>query len=159
MVPDSDVRPRSHISCIQSGTIYFHSDRDNVTYRIYALLDTQKQKLLEFLLHDPDSTSAPVPSPLPILGDLNNSTRVDPEEPILETGIYWHAWDRKDLPLHPEVADCRLRDVLDGLDWVSVADWMKSADRAADRRDRAWAAFIEEDQSGRTGNNDSERPK
>ena len=111
---------------------------------------------MDFLLHDPDSTSAPVPSPLPILGDENNRTRVDPEEPILETGIYRHAWDRKDLPLHPNCPDYRRRDVFDGLDWVTFDEWMESADRARERNERAWRALIEKDEAERKEDDDGE---
>ncbi len=74
--------------------VYFHSDRKDGTYRIYQLLLEQRNALLDFLLAQ-DPTSTPE-SPLPILGDEKNRVRVDPEEPIRETGIYRDLWERKD---------------------------------------------------------------
>src|SRR4051794_9885240 len=83
-----------------------------VTYRICRLLDTQKQALLNLLLYNGDETP---PSPLPIIPTEENDDRVDPEEPILETGIYRDPWERKDRPVAN--GDARMRDVFSSLDW------------------------------------------
>ncbi|KAK4235062.1 hypothetical protein C8A03DRAFT_46730 [Achaetomium macrosporum] len=83
-------------------TIYFHTDREHVTYRIYQLLPEQRNALLNFLTAD----AAPSTSPLPILGDENNRIRVDPEEPIQATGIYRDplrtCWDKLEYPTHED---------------------------------------------------------
>ncbi|KAM6523988.1 hypothetical protein FSOLCH5_004595 [Fusarium solani] len=111
--------------------VYLHPNRTNVTYRIYELLPEQKQALIEFLTAD----AAPPESPLPILGHDMNRNRVDPEEPIEETGIYRDLWERKELPLDaPDAA--RMRDVWDALDFPTQADKAASKRRAIERRDR-----------------------
>ncbi|CAM1507741.1 Fc.00g045890.m01.CDS01 [Cosmosporella sp. VM-42] len=74
--------------------VFFHADREEVTYRIYQLLDTQKQELLEFLLADGPQQRCP----LPILPDDNNRIRVDPEEPISLTRVYRDDWERNPPP-------------------------------------------------------------
>ena len=116
---------------LQSDVVYFHSDRWKVTYRIFALLDRQKEQLVNFLL------GADIASPLPILGDLENRTRVDPEEPIRETGIYRDIWERKERPLSTGWGDLRLRDVCVLHDWVTVEEWEESRSRAFARRNLA----------------------
>ncbi|KAM6535529.1 hypothetical protein FALCPG4_005085 [Fusarium falciforme] len=111
--------------------VYLHPNRTNVTYRIFELLPEQKQALIEFLTAD----AAPTESPLPILGHDMNRNRVDPEEPIEETGIYRDLWERKELPLDaPDAA--RMRDVWDVLDFPTQADKAASKRRAIERRDR-----------------------
>ncbi|KAJ4313479.1 hypothetical protein N0V84_009404 [Fusarium piperis] len=108
-----------------------HSNRTNVTYRIYELLPEQKQALLEFLT----ANAAPPESPLPILGHDMNRNRVDPEEPMEEMGIYRDLWEHKELPLDaPDAA--RMRDVWDALDYPTQADKVASKRRAIERRDR-----------------------
>lgn len=108
--------------------VYFHSDRYEITYRIYALLENQKQELLDFLVSEKSG-----PCPLPILGDMNNESRVDPEEPIEETGIYRDIWERKPLP--PDGPDLRRRDVWDTLDYPTEADFEGARGREIERRD------------------------
>ncbi|KAI1775497.1 hypothetical protein F4818DRAFT_441591 [Hypoxylon cercidicola] len=83
--------------------VFLHPDRYEITYRIYQLLGSQKQQLLDFLLFD-----TPGPSPFPILGDKKNDRRVDPEEDIEATGVYRDIWERKPLPL--DGSDLRQRD-------------------------------------------------
>ena len=94
---------------------------------------------MEFLLHNSDSIPAPIPWPLPLEGDLNNRTRVDREEHILETGLHRDTLERKDLPLNPEHFDFRLRHVFDGPNWASMWEWQESGDRAMERKERGWA--------------------
>lgn len=109
--------------------IYFHSNRQGVTYRIYQLVDDQKESLLDFLIAD--STGE---SPLPILGNERNWKRVDPEESIRQTGIYRDIWERKDLP--PDGPDERLRDVWDQLEFPTWSDLIGAQQRAMERRSR-----------------------
>jgi hypothetical protein len=133
----------------ESDDIYWHPNRANVTYRIFMLLPEQKKTLLHFLT----SNDSYLPSPLPILGDKNNRVRIDPEEPIQDTGINRDLWERKELPLG--APDRRLRDVYDdhGLDYVSFADYNVSSNRAFERRDRylygddadAWESASDDD--------------
>ncbi|KAK3943116.1 hypothetical protein QBC46DRAFT_422270 [Diplogelasinospora grovesii] len=96
--------------------VYFHSDRESVTYRVYELLPEQKQVLLDFLTAD----SPPPTCHLPILGDANNRNRVDPEEPSESTRIYRDMWERNENP--PETGDDRLRDVWDKDDYPPLQD-------------------------------------
>lgn len=102
-----------------------------MTYRIYKLLDTQKLALVAFLLSEATPGAA---CPLPILGGTENRQRVDPEEPIAETGIYRDLWERRPWP--DEAWDVRLRDVFDGLNWATMEAWCASAARGMDRRRR-----------------------
>ena len=122
---------------LQSDMVYFHTDRHDVTYRIYALLDRQKQQLVDFLL-GAQGNSPDMISPLPILGDKENRTRVDPEEHIRETGIYRDIWERKELPLSTSPSDFRLKDVFDGFDWVTYEEWQVSRRRARHRLELAY---------------------
>ncbi|KAH7131324.1 hypothetical protein EDB81DRAFT_906450 [Dactylonectria macrodidyma] len=120
-----DRRQQDFCTEADPDAIYFHADRREVTYRVFKLLDDQKQKLLQFLL----SPVTPPPScPLPILGDKNNRTRVDPEEPIQSTGIYRNLWERK--PLGEGDYDDRLRDVVDTFNYLSQDDWAAAKRRA-----------------------------
>ncbi|KAK7421122.1 hypothetical protein QQZ08_010126 [Neonectria magnoliae] len=102
--------------------VYLHADRRNVTYRIFKLLDEQKHVLVQ----------SPPNCPLPILGDLDNRERVDPEEPIESTGIYRDRWERK--PLSEDEWDSRLRDVVDTFNYVSQDEWAAAKTRAMKRR-------------------------
>ncbi|POR34375.1 Uncharacterized protein TPAR_05420 [Tolypocladium paradoxum] len=101
----------------QPNAIYSHSDRQKVTYRIWQLLDSQKQRLLDFpkLEHE----DVQIASPLPILCSHDNRRRIDPEE-----------------PLSPNDPDRRLRDVNTSLDWPTFDDWNESRQRAFERK---WA--------------------
>ncbi|KAK4106821.1 hypothetical protein N658DRAFT_563552 [Parathielavia hyrcaniae] len=87
---DPEVKPDA-----DPNAVYFHWDWEEVTYRIYRLLPKQRQALLDFLLAD----DPPFLMSLPILGDQDNRDRVDPEDPIQQTGIYRDLWERKELPL------------------------------------------------------------
>ncbi|KAI1759777.1 hypothetical protein GGR53DRAFT_470995 [Hypoxylon sp. FL1150] len=107
--------------------VFFHPDRYELTYRIYQLLDDQKQKMLDFLLSD-----SPGPSPFPILADENNDRRVDPEEDIEATGIYRNIWERRPLPL--DGPDARQRDVSDRLNYPTMKDWQEARSRCSERR-------------------------
>ena len=115
--------------------MYLHPERKDLTYRIFRLLDTQKAELLQFLQ---SSNGQPQISPLPILGDERNAERVDPEEPIEETGIYRDLWERK--PLGDRELDRRMKDVIDRTDFPTDADLYAAQDRGELRRERQWLA-------------------
>ena len=112
--------------------MYLHPDRNGITCRICKLLGEQKQDIVNLLLYDGD---APAPSPLPILPGRNNIDRVDPEEPISETGVYRDLWERKDRPVTRE--DFRLRDVYSRNDWPGGIDDKTDSGLRARRRQYA----------------------
>lgn len=113
----------------QPDSIWFHPDRSEVTSRIYKLLDDQKLALLEFL-----TTDSPDLDLLPILGDEKNDCREDPEQPINETGIYRHLWDRK--PVSEDTYDERLKDVWDQFEYPVLGDFMRAKSRAKELQQR-----------------------
>ncbi|KAI0892707.1 hypothetical protein F4806DRAFT_478902 [Annulohypoxylon nitens] len=112
-----------------TDAVFLHADRHEVTYRIYRLLESQKQQLLDFLLSD-----APGPSPLPILASNDNTRRVDPEEDIQDTGVYRDIWERKPLPLNSW--DGRLHCSWSKFDYPSWDDWLEAQRRCRERRNR-----------------------
>ncbi|KAI1463107.1 uncharacterized protein F4812DRAFT_448055 [Daldinia caldariorum] len=116
---------------VDPDAIYFHSDSSDVTYRIYRLLDSQKQQLMQFLLSE---VTPPPTCPLPIHGSLENRQRVDPEEPILEKGIYRDKWERR--PPSEDDGDDRLRDVTDDFNYVSFNDYLQARYRGVEMRQR-----------------------
>jgi hypothetical protein len=118
--------------------VYFHSDREDVTYRIYQLLPEQRSALDDFLIAE-----EPPASPLPILGNEDNRIRVDPEEPIQTTGIYRDPWERKDLA--PDAGDSRLRDVWDRMEYPTREDFSASRRRAFERKHRVIAEMSDSD--------------
>ncbi|KAK1764961.1 hypothetical protein QBC33DRAFT_579903 [Phialemonium atrogriseum] len=111
----------------QPDSIWFHSERVDVTYRMYQLLDEQKQQLLDFL-----TSESPDLNLLPILGDEKNTRREDPEEPLENTGIYRNIYERK--PLGEDDGDYRYKDVWDKFEFPTTADMMRARGRAYDRR-------------------------
>ncbi|KAK7993256.1 hypothetical protein PG989_006637 [Apiospora arundinis] len=110
------------------NAIYLHPDRYDASYRIVQLLPEQRQALLDFLTGE-DQPTTPL---LPIIVDRSNIYRVDPEEPMRETGIYRDLWERKDFP--PEAGDSRLRDVVDRHNFPTKAHWVAAHGRARARR-------------------------
>ena len=123
----------------QPDAVYFHSDRKRVTYRIYRLLDSQKQQLLDFLLSE---ETPPALCPLPILGDDENRQRVDPEEPIVDTGIYRDNWERKPPPW--DKPDGRVRDVKYTLNYPTMDDWKASRSRGFDKKEEMYRHLQED---------------
>jgi hypothetical protein len=121
-----------------TDAIYFHSDRYNITYRIYQLLPEQRKALLDFLI----STGPSPTNPLPTLGDERNRIRVDPEEPIQATGIYRDLWERKDLLLYGP--DERRRDVWDVREYPTLDDFSAAQRRARERMNRSYEMGEEE---------------
>lgn len=126
-----DRRDPNKFAEAQPDSIWFHSDRSEVTYRIYQLLDGQKLALLDFL-----TSEAPRQNVLPILGDEKNICREDPEQPIEETGIYRHIWDRK--PPSEDACDGRSRDVWDEFDYPTLTDFRRAQARARELRQRPY---------------------
>ncbi|KAF4856183.1 hypothetical protein CGCSCA4_v000797 [Colletotrichum siamense] len=124
-----DRRSPESASDVQNDSIWFHPDREDVTYRIFQLNEDQKLSLLEFL-----TSRNPDLSLLPILADEHNTRREDPEEPIENTGIYRDIWERK--PLSPEAYDQRSRDVWDSIDYPLMSDFERALHRAGERRRR-----------------------
>ncbi|OAA64739.1 hypothetical protein SPI_03386 [Niveomyces insectorum RCEF 264] len=123
----------------QLDAVYFHTNADNVTYRIYRLRNEQRQQLLQFLLSPLDVVASQTSCPLPIRGDDDNRVRIDPEEPMNETGIYRDLWERK--PLNDDDNDCRSRDVVDTFNFLSEDDYEAARGRymhMKDKRDEAY---------------------
>ncbi|KAI1422801.1 hypothetical protein F5Y12DRAFT_799294 [Xylaria sp. FL1777] len=112
---------------VDPDSIYFHSDKSMVTYRIYQLTEKQRCDLVNFLLSE---TTPPAECPIPILGNDENHDRVDPEESVLDTGVYRDVWERKTLG--DEDIDPR-KDVW-GIDWTSYRDFCKTRRRVASRQ-------------------------
>lgn len=128
-------------SCIQPGALYFHSNRRDVTYRIWQLLDTQKKALVDFLLSDGQGA----PNPLPTLPDTKNLVRVDPEDPIEETGIYRDAWERKPLAEDDIVSDPRTHCCMgDTVEYPNREDERRSKNKAWIRQALIRERLIEE---------------
>jgi hypothetical protein len=87
---------------------------------------------MQFLLSDTPPSSCP----LPIHGDMNNRKRIDPEEPIKETGIYRDKWERRALSANDH--DERLRDVLDDFNYVSREEFFDARSRAFELQTRRY---------------------
>ncbi|KAG5980139.1 hypothetical protein E4U55_004362 [Claviceps digitariae] len=71
--------------------VYLHSNRMDWTYRVWSLLDTQFQQLMEFLKGDPGT----IASPFPLCADEDNEHRYDPYDAMKEHNIYRDVWERK----------------------------------------------------------------
>lgn len=117
---------------MQPDAVFLHSNRKDVTYRIWQLLDTQKKALLDFLVSEQqdieENGKDGVVYPLPLYPDQKNLTRIDPEERISETGIYRSLWERK--PLGDEDGDPRSHCAsYNSLDYTSMADFERSKER------------------------------
>lgn len=122
-----DRRDPATCSDANPDSVWFHSERRDVTYRISQLLDGQKQQLLDFL-----TSESPDLNLLPILGDRKNTRREDPEEPAENAGIYRDLYERK--PLGMDEADFRIKDVWDRFEYPTWVDWDRAQGRAYDRR-------------------------
>lgn len=97
-------------------------------YRIYRLLDEQKQKLVQFLLSD--VTPPPHECPLPILPSDDNRQ----ESAIQSTGIYRDPWERQLRSL--DEGDMRVKDVVDTWNYLSFEDWREATKRGRRERNR-----------------------
>lgn len=125
-----------------SDAVFIHPDRDSVTYRICELTEVQKSSLIRFLLA-PLSERDSLQCPLPVIPDLKNIHRVDPEEPISWTGVYRDIWERE---LHPdELGDGRCRDVWskgDEYNFLNFEAWQEARGRYFSRYDRYPEGFF-----------------
>lgn len=74
--------------------MYWHSSRAMVTNRLYQLLDTQQEALLDFLLAEPEHPPL-APCPLPIIGGRENRVRVSTALAITVHQVYRDEWERK----------------------------------------------------------------
>ncbi|KFZ24515.1 hypothetical protein V502_01001 [Pseudogymnoascus sp. VKM F-4520 (FW-2644)] len=124
---------------IDPNAVYFHADRQGTTYRIYQLLDSQKEQLLDYLLSE---KTPPAFCPLPILATNDNRRRVDPEEHITDTGIYRDIWERKPPPWGE--LDFRIKDVMDELDYPTMDDWDASHRRGYEKKEEMYSRFDED---------------
>ncbi|KUI72066.1 hypothetical protein VM1G_07607 [Cytospora mali] len=129
-------KPRDCEPYEEPDAVFFHSNHKGVTYRIWQLLDTQKNELLDFLLPEigiEGNRDNSVRCPLPIYPDQKNLTRIDPEEPIYETGIYRDLWERK--PLGDDDGDPRSHCAsYNSLDYTGMVDFERSKERCWARR-------------------------
>lgn len=66
--------------------------------------------------------------------DEGNTVRVDPEEDIVDTGIYRDFWER--APLTLEDGDGRLKDVWISTDYPSMQDFDEAMTRGRARQER-----------------------
>jgi hypothetical protein len=73
---------------------------------------------MQFLLSE---TTPTVSCPIPIHGTEENRKRVDPEEPMKETGIYRDKWERR--ALSEDDPDRRLRTVMDSFNYLSAEEF------------------------------------
>lgn len=117
--------------------MFLHSNHKDVTYRIWQLLDTQKNELLDFLLSEKvdieGDGDAGVICPLPIYPDQKNLIRIDPEDPVNETGIYRDLWERK--PLEDKDGDPRTNcTAFNEIDYTSLIDYDRSRTRGCARK-------------------------
>lgn len=124
----------------QPDAVFLHSNHKDVTYRIWQLLDTQKNELLNLLLSEKvdiegHGDADGVICPLPFYPNQKNLIRIDPQEPTSETGIYRDLWERKPLS-DGNGGDSRTGCVAyNQMDYTSRADYDRS-------RERGWARRI-----------------
>jgi len=102
-----------------SATVWFHSFRDTVTRRIYALTEPQQAALVGFLQGGAGDGGCP----LPILADATNRERVDADIAIPERNIFRDRWERKiTVASYEEYVERHERDVLTAVDYPELAD-------------------------------------
>jgi hypothetical protein len=87
----------------QCREVFFHSDRKNVTDRIYALTEEQKQKLSAFFA----DTSNQQSNVLPVVGDSRNRVRVNHEDAVFMFHVYRDRWEREVLDYRQYPSRCR----------------------------------------------------
>jgi hypothetical protein len=89
--------------------VFFQSECRKVTFRIYTLSDEQKASLIAFLLSPPPTAD----HPLPILGNIDNRIRSDPEEATERYSIFRDRWERASIDPHSMNWTRRVRTELD----------------------------------------------
>lgn len=100
---------------LQYKDVWFHSHRQGVTIRPYALNEDQKINFVHFL-----RAAKPDDNLLPILGNETNRRRVDAEIAIAEHDIYRDRWERKIERYNYSDYVRRQRDVIDRLDYLDL---------------------------------------
>ncbi|KAK3896910.1 hypothetical protein C8A05DRAFT_39543 [Staphylotrichum tortipilum] len=104
---------------VDPNAVYFHSDREYVTYRIYQLLPDQRKALLGFLL---DNDPPKAPSPCWATGTIPSAST--PRSPYGQPASYRELWERKDLAR--DASDGRLGDVWVRDEYPTTEDWQRS---------------------------------
>ncbi|OAA68022.1 hypothetical protein SPI_00217 [Niveomyces insectorum RCEF 264] len=151
----------------RADAIYFHTNANGVTYRIYRLRDEQRQQLLQFLLSTAATSASPItpsavpsesfptPCPLPIRGDEDNRVRIDPEESVFDRGVYRDPWEHK--PLVDGDTDHRWRDVQDTFNFVSEEEYHDAFQRAVQLRKRYYDEEVDEELLARVAEENERR--
>ncbi|KAH6842445.1 hypothetical protein B0I37DRAFT_314033 [Chaetomium sp. MPI-CAGE-AT-0009] len=88
----------------QCREVFSHSDRKNVTDRIYALTEEQKQKLSAFFADASNQQS----NVLPVVGDSRNRVRVNHEDAVFMFHVYRDRWEREVLDYRQYPSRCRV---------------------------------------------------
>lgn len=109
--------------------IWLFPDCRDVSYRLFQLLEEQKQQFLQFLLAELPNLEL-----FPILDNETNAVREDPEEECQTTGIYRNDWERSGLS-DEEEGDSKSRTCSTTFDYPTWSDLMRAKRRARDRRD------------------------
>lgn len=126
----------THAVTTKCKDIYFHSDRQGVTFRIYKLLECQVEMLWKFLRPRDLDPSAARASPLPILGDKNNRDRVDPDDAIDSHHIFRDRWERK-IPVRDAEYYRNQRCVRHALDYPEIEEQKEATDAFWARQQRS----------------------
>lgn len=79
------------------NSVWLHPFRPEPTMRICELTEEQLSNLLYFLTAESPGDGELLPSPLPILVNRKNRSRVDPQIALPEYHIYRDRWERKIL--------------------------------------------------------------
>ncbi|KAK3290881.1 uncharacterized protein B0H64DRAFT_49151 [Chaetomium fimeti] len=108
----------------ECNDIYFHSGRQQTTFRVWRLLDDQFTDLVDFLLAD----NPPKP-PFPILASQANRHRHDPWDAIALHHVFRDPWERRFPSTKPEETR-DVRTVGDYPELDDMFDALQSADEA-----------------------------
>lgn len=125
--PDDESAGGQNPAKTNPPNIWLHSARDRVTDRVCQLHDDQQRELMDYLLAAPGDTS----SPLPILPNKGNRTRVDPATAHTHKLIFREYWDRK--PATQELLVFLRRRPQTELDYPEIRDFMNHLN-ALDRK-------------------------
>ncbi|KAK4041494.1 hypothetical protein C8A01DRAFT_14737 [Parachaetomium inaequale] len=112
------------VSGTECNDIYFHSGRQDTTFRVWRLLDSQFSELAEFLLSE-----QPCTPPFPIIASYANKHRHDPWDAIALHHIFRDPWEREVPPTKPDDG----RDVRSAGDYPEVDDMFDAVQAAVDR--------------------------
>ncbi|KAH6649296.1 hypothetical protein F5144DRAFT_521559 [Chaetomium tenue] len=112
------------VSGSECNDIYFHSGRQQTTFRVWRLLDTQFDDLVDFLLAD----NPAMPGPFPILASQANRHRHDPWDAIALHHIFRDPWERK----YPSTKPIPTRDVRTAGDYPELDDMFDAVQSASE---------------------------